>query len=157
MWVRRSRYWLENVLEVVFRHPITAVSLVAITPQGQVVLTQRSDNQLWGLPGGIVKWGEDISTTAARELQEETGLHVSEIQRLVGVYSDPKRDPRLHSICIALEVLVAGEIKIQDDQEILQAIAYELAAIPLNQLAHDHARQLTDYLNLCSGALPAIA
>ncbi|MDX1976591.1 MAG: NUDIX hydrolase [Pseudanabaenaceae cyanobacterium bins.68] len=157
MWVKRSRYWLEQVVEVIFRHPITAVSLLAINPQGQLILTQRADSRLWGLPGGMVKWGEHISATAARELQEETGLTITQIKRLVGVYSDPGRDPRIHSICIALEVLVTGEIKVQDDQEILQAIAYEFGQLPQSQLAHDHARQLADYFKLCQGEPPAIA
>ena len=56
---------------------------------GHVLLQRRSDNGLWGLPGGSVEIGESVSTAILREVREETGLTV-EIDRLVGVYSDPR-------------------------------------------------------------------
>lgn len=66
-------------------------SVAAIIPNedGHVLLQRRSDNGLWGLPGGGVEIGESVSTAIVREVQEETGLTV-EIERLVGVYSDPR-------------------------------------------------------------------
>lgn len=57
----------------------------------RILLQQRSDFAFWGLPGGIMELGEDIQTTARRELSEETGLSVGPL-RLVGVYSDPIYD-----------------------------------------------------------------
>jgi ADP-ribose pyrophosphatase YjhB (NUDIX family) len=66
-------------------------SVAAIIPNddGHVLLQRRSDNGLWGLPGGGVEIGESVSTAIVREVQEETGLTVM-IDRLVGVYSDPR-------------------------------------------------------------------
>jgi ADP-ribose pyrophosphatase YjhB (NUDIX family) len=66
-------------------------SVAAIIPNndGHVLLQRRSDNGLWGLPGGGVEIGESVSTAIVREVQEETGLTVM-IERLVGVYSDPR-------------------------------------------------------------------
>jgi len=66
-------------------------SVAAIIPNddGHVLLQRRSDNGLWGLPGGGVEIGESVSTAMVREVQEETGLTVM-IERLVGVYSDPR-------------------------------------------------------------------
>ena len=66
-------------------------SVAAIIPNddGHVLLQRRSDNGLWGLPGGGVEIGESVSTAIVREVQEETGLTVV-IERLVGVYSDPR-------------------------------------------------------------------
>jgi ADP-ribose pyrophosphatase YjhB (NUDIX family) len=56
----------------------------------EILLMRRSDNGMWGLPGGYVEPGESVSQAAAREVREETGWRV-EIGRLVGVYSDPAR------------------------------------------------------------------
>ncbi len=56
--------------------------------EGRVLLQRRSDNHLWGLPGGSVEIGESIHDAIVREVREETGLTV-EVDRLIGVYSDP--------------------------------------------------------------------
>lgn len=79
----------QTVLGIIFRHPVTGVSIVPMLPDGQIVLVRRRDNGKWALPGGMVDWGEDISTTALRELKEETGLDMVKLDRLVGVYSAP--------------------------------------------------------------------
>ena len=56
---------------------------------GRILLQRRSDNGLWGLPGGSVEIGESVREAIVREVREETGL-AAEVVRLVGVYSDPK-------------------------------------------------------------------
>jgi 8-oxo-dGTP pyrophosphatase MutT (NUDIX family) len=54
----------------------------------KVLLTQRTDNGRWCLPGGMMESGESVAEACEREVWEETGLHVR-ITRLIGVYSDP--------------------------------------------------------------------
>ncbi len=54
----------------------------------EILLMRRSDNGYWGLPGGFVELGESVAEAARREVAEETGWSV-EIERLIGVYSDP--------------------------------------------------------------------
>jgi ADP-ribose pyrophosphatase YjhB (NUDIX family) len=143
------QFWriLQAAIGVIFRHPITGTSIIPVLPDGRIVLVQRRDNGRWSLPGGLVEWGEDISTSARRELEEETGLNLIKVNRLVGVYSDPKRDPRFHSICVVLEAIVEGEMQVQDSLEIMAIQAFSPPEIPQGQLSHDHDRQLQDYFN----------
>jgi ADP-ribose pyrophosphatase YjhB (NUDIX family) len=69
-------------------HLRPSVSAIVTNGDGRILLQRRSDNGLWGLPGGSVEIGESVSTAIVREVQEETGLTVG-VERLVGVYSDP--------------------------------------------------------------------
>lgn len=137
----------QTVLGIIFRHPITGTSIIPILPDGRIVLIKRRDDGLWALPGGMVDWGEDIPNTVHRELMEETGLEVTKIRRLVGVYSSPERDPRIHSICVVVEVEVTGNMEIQDKLEVMEIEAFTIDSLPPEPMSHDHARQLRDYLN----------
>jgi ADP-ribose pyrophosphatase YjhB (NUDIX family) len=56
----------------------------------QVLLTRRTDNGRWCLPGGRTDPGESVTETCIREVLEETGLHVR-IVRMLGIYSSPHR------------------------------------------------------------------
>lgn len=143
-----SRLWqiFQTVLGLIFRHPLVGTSVVPILPDGRVVLVQRKDDDSWGLPGGLVDWGETIEQAAMREVAEETGLTVVSIRRLVGVYSAPDRDPRIHSVCIMVEAQVEGEISIQDTLEIQTVQAYDWSNLPEGNLSHDHRQQIDDYL-----------
>ncbi len=58
---------------------------------GRILLQRRTDFNFWGLPGGVMEWGEDIEACTRRELLEETGLVAGPL-RLVGVYTHPKYD-----------------------------------------------------------------
>jgi 8-oxo-dGTP diphosphatase len=143
------RYWrfISTVLGIIFRHPVTGTTIIPILPDGRIVLIQRSDSGKWGLPGGMIDWGEDIPNAACRELEEETGLKLIKIKRLRGVYSDPQRDPRIHSISILIEVEAEGKFNVKDKLEVLQVKAFTKDELPLGNLSHDHDRQLQDYLN----------
>ncbi|OZH54672.1 NUDIX hydrolase [Hydrocoleum sp. CS-953] len=136
----------QTVLGLIFRHPLTGASVVPILPDGRIVLVRRRDNNQYALPGGMVEWGEDVLTTAKRELFEETGLELVKIRRLVGVYSAPDRDPRVHSINILVEADVRGNMDVKDTLEISHVQAFELTSLPQN-LSYDYARQLKDYLS----------
>ena len=145
--MRRAWQFIQTVLGIIFRHPITGATIIPILPDGRIVLVQRRDNGKWALPGGIVNWGQDIATTVQRELAEETGLELLEIRRLVGVYSAPDRDPRIHSICVLVEASVQGTMQIQDVLEIMAVQAFHPSEIPKGDLSHDHDQQLQDYLD----------
>ncbi len=94
----------------------------------------------WALPGGHVEYGERVGDAAAREAFEETGLRVKPV-KLIGVYSDPKRDPRGHFISLAyLCKIIGGEVKAGDDAA--GAEWWPLDALP--ELAFDHAEMVKD-------------
>jgi ADP-ribose pyrophosphatase YjhB (NUDIX family) len=137
----------QTVLGIIFRHPITGTSIIPILPDGQIVLIRRRDDGLWALPGGMVDWGENIPNTVRRELMEETGLELLKINRLIGVYSAPDRDPRIHSICVVVEADVHGTMEVKDTLEVMEIQAFSPSFLPLAKMSHDHSRQLQDYFN----------
>lgn len=64
----------------------------------------------------------------------------------MGVYSDPDRDPRLHSICLAFEIKVEGKLQVNDINEISEVQSFSLDEAMNMSLSHDHTQQLQDYL-----------
>jgi 8-oxo-dGTP diphosphatase len=78
---------------------------VVFEPDGRVLLVRRKHEPFAGcyaLPGGFVNIGETIEAACCREVREEAGVSLSKGQlHLIGVYSDPARDPRGHSVSIA--------------------------------------------------------
>jgi ADP-ribose pyrophosphatase YjhB (NUDIX family) len=136
---------IQAILKLILRHPVCGVAIIPILEDGRIVLIRRRDDNCWALPGGMVDWGEDILTALHRELKEETGLQVLQIGRLVGVYSAPKRDPRLHSICVTVEATVRGNFYIEDRNEVTEIQAFSRSQFPTEQLAHDHSQQIADY------------
>ncbi|MEM1370181.1 MAG: NUDIX hydrolase [Cyanobacteria bacterium P01_H01_bin.15] len=137
--------YVKTFLGVIFRRPLPGVIVVPILANGQIVLVRRHDNGRWGLPGGLIDWGDTIEMTASRELAEETGLQMTSLGRLVGVYSQYERDPRLHSVGILVEASVEGAFEIRDKGEISAVQAFHPQEIPLENLTHDHERMLMDY------------
>lgn len=140
-------HYFQSAIGLILHHPVTGASVIPIMPDGRIVLIQRRDTGQWGLPGGMVDWREDIPSTIKRELLEETGLNLLTIRRLVGVYSAPDRDPRVHSICVVAEVEVDGTMHIQDTIEVLDVRAFKPSEIEMENLSHDHSRHLQDYFN----------
>ena len=116
-----------------------------VIPSGRgIVLIRRAGDPFegqWALPGGFVEVGETVEAAAAREAAEETGLAV-ELARLVGVYSDPDRDPRGHNVSVAfLARVVGGDFVAATD-------AAEVAVLDPDsvELAFDHQSIIADAL-----------
>jgi len=119
---------------------------VVIPAERGVVLIRRGSEPFkgrWALPGGFVEVGETVEEAADREAAEETGLAV-EVARLVGVYSDPERDPRGHNVSVAfIARVLSGELSAGTD-------ASEVAVVDPDsvELAFDHRKIIEDALNL---------
>ena len=118
--------------------PALTVDCVCFDGRGRVLLVRRGHSPFEGtyaLPGGFVESGETVEAACRRELQQETGVEAGEL-RLVGVFSDPERDPRGPTVSIAyLSVIEAAQPKAGSDA----AAADWVADWRREKLAFDHA------------------
>ncbi|WP_299486026.1 NUDIX hydrolase [Acaryochloris sp. IP29b_bin.137] len=144
--MKRFAYVAQTALGLLFRHPLLGICLIPILEDGQIILVKRRDNGCWSLPGGMMDWGETIQQAIERELEEETGLVMEQMGRLVGVYSSPDRDPRFHSVCLTFEIKVQGNLQVKDMNEISEVKSFDLDHAANMSLSHDHRQQLADYL-----------
>ncbi|MGC9307269.1 MAG: NUDIX domain-containing protein [Thermoplasmatota archaeon] len=121
-----------------------------IISDGKLLLIRRGNppfKDAWALPGGFVDYGETVEAAVRREVKEETGLTTS-IQQLVGVYSDPHRDPRGHTVSVVFLLAVeSGTPEGGDDA--VEAGWFSLDELP--ELAFDHAKIINDALALHHG------
>jgi 8-oxo-dGTP diphosphatase len=125
------------------RTPLLAADAVILF-EGGIVLVQRDRPPYAGsyaLPGGFVEIGESVEAAAIREAREETGLEI-ELLGLVGVYSDPARDPRGHVVSAAF--LALGRGRLQAGSDARAAGVYSRESLP--PLAFDHQKIISDAL-----------
>ncbi len=132
--------------------PALTVDCVVFDPMERVLLIRRGHEPFKGgyaLPGGFVEIGETVEDACRRELHEETGVSAGDL-RLVGVYSDPSRDPRGHTVSVAfLAQLVAPAEAVAGDDA---AAAEWVADWRQQRLAFDHAQVLADAEKMLAAA-----
>src|SRR5947208_2125026 len=123
--------------------PWLAVDCVVFDEQDKLLLIRRKNPPFQGqyaLPGGFIEYGETVETAAARELTEETGLVPAKLE-LVGVYSDPDRDPRRHVISIAYLARVTHYASRAGDDATHAEFVGDWTSL---QLAFDHNKIVSD-------------
>jgi len=122
--------------------PLLAADGVVVV-DGSILLIRRAFPPFkggWALPGGSVDVGETVEEAVVREVCEETGLEV-EVKELIGVYSDPARDSRGHTVAVAfLCGVLGGKIRAGDDAA--DARFFTLDELP--ELAFDHKKIVED-------------
>lgn len=133
-------------INVTYRNPVPTVDIIielTDKPHRPIVLIERKNPPLgWALPGGFVDYGESVETAAIREANEEVSLEVELIEQFQ-VYSDPKRDPRQHTLSIVFIAIAKGEPIAADDAKNLGI--FQTWEIPDN-LCFDHDKIIQDYL-----------
>jgi len=127
-----------------FRNPFpTADIIIEIDGAGIVLIKRKNPPHGWAIPGGFVDYGESVEAAAIREAKEETSLDV-ELTRLLGVYSDPDRDPRFHTVSTVFVARASGTPIGQDDAA--EARVFTRDDLP-DDLAFDHRSILDDYFS----------
>jgi len=133
--------------------PLATVDILIRIGEGVVLIRRRNPPHGWAIPGGFVDVGERVEDAARREAREETGLDVH-LDALLGVYSDPARDPRGHTISVVFTATASGVPKGEDDAA--EAGVFSLDALP-SPLAFDHGQILADYRRfLLTGERPPL-
>lgn len=99
---------LREVGRHVLKRPVVGIAAVARDGAGRVLLVRRGDTGTWALPGGTLEWGETLTSTLPRELDEECGVDAPTDVEVVGVYSKPERDPRFHAVTVLVRCRVEG-------------------------------------------------
>lgn len=128
--------------------PLLTVDTVILCPDNSIILIKRKYGPYkghWAIPGGFVELGESVEQAAIREAKEETGLDI-ELISLIGVYSNPDRDPRGHVATVAYTARpISGELKADSDAK--DAFKFDENQIKQLKLAFDHETILKDALN----------
>ena len=132
--------------------PLLTVDVLVYLPGQGIVLVERKNPPLgWALPGGFVDLGESCEAAAVREMREETGLEV-ELTALLGVYSDPARDPRGHTASAVYLAQALDPSRLMAGDDAARAAVFPLGALP--PLAFDHGRIVRDYVTRLASLRP---
>ena len=129
-----------------YPRPAVTADCVVITKEEQpkVLLIQRGIDPYkgsWAFPGGFMNMDETTEQCAIRELEEETGLRVSDVHQ-IGAYSKVDRDPRGRTITVAYLAIINAPVEVKGQDDAAKAEWFPLSALP--ELAFDHADIMRD-------------
>lgn len=129
-----------------YPRPAVTADCVVITKEEQpkVLLIQRGADPYkgyWAFPGGFMNMDETTEQCAIRELEEETGLRVSNVHQ-IGAYSKMDRDPRGRTITVAYLAIIDEPVQVTGQDDAANAEWFPLSALP--ELAFDHAEIMQD-------------
>jgi len=123
------------------RGPRLAVDVIILHEGGFILVRRKNEpyRGMWSLPGGFVECGETVEDAARREAMEETGLRIK-LKKLVGVYSDPRRDPRGHVVSVCFMAKSAGG-RLTASSDVSEVRVFRT---PPGRMAFDHGKILKD-------------
>ncbi|MBL8014534.1 MAG: NUDIX hydrolase [Candidatus Omnitrophica bacterium] len=125
--------------------PFVTVDMIIEVSGGIIIIERRNPPYGWALPGGFVDVGESLEDAARREAKEETNLDLEDLCQM-HTYSDPKRDPRFHTVSTVFTARGLGKAQSGDDAKNLKIVGHEeLLKI---DYAFDHKQVVKDYLRL---------
>ncbi|MDD3345767.1 MAG: NUDIX hydrolase [Candidatus Omnitrophica bacterium] len=123
--------------------PYVTVDALIELPEGIVVIRRSNPPFGWALPGGFVDYGESLEDAVKREAKEETNLDLTEIRQFHS-YSDPRRDPRFHTVGTVFIAKANGKPRAGDDAAGLKVVS--LKELEKLDFAFDHKKIIQDYL-----------
>ncbi len=123
------------------RNPLPTADIIIKYKRGIILIKRKNPPVGWALPGGFVDYGESLESAAVREAKEETGLKVKLLKQF-HTYSDPKRDPRRHTITTVYIAEGRGKLSAGDDAK--EAGIFQGKNLP-SPLVFDHKKILNDY------------
>jgi 8-oxo-dGTP diphosphatase len=129
-----------------YPRPAVTADCVVITKEAtpKVLLIERGDEPFkgcWAFPGGFMNMDETTEQCAIRELEEETGLKVSEVHQ-IGAYSKVDRDPRGRTVTVAYLAIIDAPVDVKGQDDAAKAQWLSLSALP--ELAFDHEEIMRD-------------
>ncbi|MEK7238155.1 MAG: NUDIX hydrolase [Nitrospirota bacterium] len=125
------------------RKPFCTVDAIIETEGGIILIKRKNPPFGWAIPGGFVDYGESLEDAVRREAKEETGLDIKLIRQF-HTYSEPKRDPRHHTVSTIFIAAAAGKPKAGDDAG--EVGIFNKDNLP-EDIAFDHRQILEDYFN----------
>ena len=125
------------------RKPVLTVDAIIEIEGGIVLIKRKNPPPGWAIPGGFVDYGETLEDAVRREAKEETRLDIKLIRQF-HTYSDPKRDPRHHTVSTIFIATAAGKPKAGDDAR--EVGIFNKDNLP-EDIAFDHRQILEDYFN----------
>ena len=133
-----------------YPRPALTADCVVITKEAdpKVLLIQRGIEPFkgcWAFPGGFMNMDESTEQCAIRELKEETGMVVSDLQQ-IGAYSKVDRDPRGRTVTVAYLVRIDAPVPVTGQDDAAKAEWFLLSALP--PLAFDHEDIMRDAIKL---------
>lgn len=123
------------------RNPFLTVDAIIEIDGGIVLIRRKNPPPGWAIPGGFVDYGETLEEAVVREAKEETGLDIRLVRQL-HTYSDPKRDPRHHTVSTIFIATASGIPVAADDAR--EAGIFMKDNLP-DEIAFDHRQILEDY------------
>lgn len=131
-----------------YEYPRPAVTadcvVIAKEKEPKVLLIQRGNEPFkgcWAFPGGFMNMDETAEQCAVRELEEETGLKVTEIKQ-IGAYSKVDRDPRGRTVTVAYLVVIDKAKAVKGGDDAAKAQWFPISGLP--KLAFDHEEIMKD-------------
>jgi len=131
-----------------YRNPIPTIDAIVHNEKNQVLFIKRKNDPFknhLSLPGGFVNYGERIEDALRREVKEETSLNIEPLE-ILGVYSDPNRDPRGHIMSTVFVCLIMDNLKGKAGDDASDICWVSLNDIKNNTYAFDHKMIIEDYL-----------
>jgi 8-oxo-dGTP diphosphatase len=120
---------------------LTTDAIIELASGGVVLIERKNAPHGWALPGGFVDYGESLESAAVREAKEETCLDIDLVEQFY-TYSDPRRDPRHHTVSTVFIATSNGVPQGSDDAKTARAFTENELPSPI---VFDHGQILADY------------